>query len=158
MRKNQQSQITLIATIIILSFLSCTNDLTAPSHTNPFDPNNPETGGTGFHLTAITANGGITLEWTDPNFADIRSFKIYRSEQEHSGYEFIFQISVIYFKFTDTNLAPGPRYWYKVTAFNWYNKESGFSNAATVNINTEPVKVINCRQNLIKVNCDDLRK
>ena len=139
MRKNLQLLITLIAAIVIISFLSCTNELTAPSHTNPFDPNNLETGGTAFHLTAKIANGGITLEWTDLDFKNLLSFRIYRSEQEQSGYEIIVQLGRTTFKYIDTVIENSHSYWYKVTVVNRDDKESGLSHAPTVNINTDQV-------------------
>ena len=151
MKKNLQSLITLITTIIILSFLSCTDEITTPSHTNPFDPNNPETGGTAFHLTANITNGGISLEWTDPDFEDLRSFRIYRSEQEQSGYEIIIQLSSNTFSYLDTNIENGHSYWYKVTVLNISNNESGLSNAPTVNINTDPITGSIVGRNLPKV-------
>jgi uncharacterized protein (TIGR02145 family) len=131
----------LITLFIVIIF--CSKEPTEPQTSNPFDPENPNTQGDPFNLTAQIANGGITLNWTTPSIEGLQYFKIYRSEQETSGYSSIHQADNATFQYVDTAIANGHSYWYRVAALNTNGKESSLTNTAAVNIKTEPVLVIN---------------
>ena len=133
---------TAIITIITM-FFACDTKPTEPVRDNPFDPNNSVSGGDPFQLTAKIAGGGITLGWTIPDIKDTQSFKIYRSETENNGYAELAVSTDKQTQYVDKNIENGHSYWYRVTAINSENKETNISNTAGVNINTEPVLVIN---------------
>ncbi len=134
----------LIMTILVLTtMIHCEKDPAAPERDNPFDPKNVQTGGDPFQLTAKIAGGGITLEWTKPNFSDLQSFKIYRSENENSGYSELGTTTASKTDYVDKTIQNGHSYWYLITVVNSEGKETSRTNTAAVNIKTEPVLVIN---------------
>ncbi|MBN2709846.1 MAG: hypothetical protein JXR46_12440 [Calditrichaceae bacterium] len=133
----------IIITIILSVFLACDKKPTAPEYNNPFDPENPVTGGDPFHLTAVIANGGITLNWTKPVIDDLQNFKIYRSEQENTGFNLIQTTHAVTVQHIDFFVQNGHNYYYYVTAFNKEGQETSHTNTAAVNIKTTPLLVIN---------------
>jgi uncharacterized protein (TIGR02145 family) len=136
-----------IAIIYILSIValivSCEKKPSEPDYANPFDPQNEQTGGDPFNLTAIIAGGGITLQWNRPDFDDLQYFKIYRSEQENTAYTELETVTASQTQYIDKNIENGHSYWYRVTAKGASGNETKITNTAGINIKTEPVLVIN---------------
>jgi len=127
-------------TIVVLAALpACDKKPTEPKYDNPFDIQNPATGGDPFQLTAKIAGGGISLEWNKPDFADLQSYKIYRSEQKTSGYTELGTADANKTDYVDKAIENGRSYWYLVTVVNSAGKESGRTNVAVVNIKTQPL-------------------
>ncbi|GEM_PF-3097955 len=131
----------IIVSLIVLA--ACDTKPTAPVRDNPFDPNNPQTGGDPFTLTAKIGGGGVTVEWQLPDFDALKAFNIYRSETEKTGYDKIGEVQKDKRKYVDKNIENGHSYWYRVTAVNKNDDESKITNTAGVNIKTQPVLVIN---------------
>ena len=95
--------------IILLALtVACDKKPTEPTNDNPFDIENTETGGDPFQLSAIIANGGITLNWNKPDFENLQSFRIYRSENETSGYAEIGTATAIQTQYVDKKKEGGP--------------------------------------------------
>ena len=132
-----------IITIILLLIIACEKKPTEPDYANPFDLQNEQTGGDPFKLTAKIAGGGCTLDWTKPDFAALQSFKIYRSENETTGYSELGTAAASQNQYVDKTVKNGHSYWYRVTMVNNENKETKMTNTAGVNIKTEPILVIN---------------
>jgi len=130
----------IIITIIICFFLACNEKPAEPEYDNPFDIiENTDP----LQLTAQIANGGVTLAWVIPSFEGLKSFKIYRSEQETTGYVELDSVQSSEVQYIDETIKNGHSYWYVVTAIDDNNKESSRTNIAAINIKTEPVLIIN---------------
>ena len=135
--------IAAITSVLLILLSACNKKPTAPKADNPFDPANVQTSGDPFKLTAKIANGGILLQWTKPPMKNLKSFNIYRSEQEKGTYKKIKNISANTTNFTDINIENGHSYWYVVTAVTNNGNESSRTNITPVNINANPVLTIN---------------
>ena len=122
---------------------TCSKEPTRPVNDNPFDPANPATGGDPFRLQAQIANGGITLTWNRPAVQGLASFRVYRSEQESSGYSRMATVDRNTTQYTDQTVLNGHIYWYRVSAINSDNVETNVTNTMAVNIKTDPLLVIN---------------
>ncbi len=94
-------------------------------------------------MSAKIANGGITLEWTIPQYEDLKSFKIYRSEQESFGYSLIATVEKEKNSYIDKEVQNGHNYWYRITAVNNKGAENSMTNTSGVNITTQTVLLIN---------------
>jgi len=143
MRKKLLIRLSLLFVLFLIIIVSCETKPTAPVADNPLDTVNSETSGDPFKLTAKIADGGILLEWDNPQMKTISAFKVYRSEIETNGYTAISTISKDKNKFTDRFIQNGRSYWYRITALDENNKESEITNIAAVNVKTEPILVIN---------------
>ncbi len=137
----------LIQTLFLIIFLSfftaCEKKPTAPVVDNPLDIENTETTGDPFQLTAQIGNGGITLNWNKPAIKSIKTFNIYRSEQENTGYKKVGSTNPNTTIYVDRTVSNGHSYWYVVTAADNKGHESSRTNVSAVNIKTAPVLVIN---------------
>jgi hypothetical protein len=134
--------ILLLFTVEII-FIACDSKPTKPEYDNVFDPDNPTTSGDPFQLQVIIGNGGVTLTWTKPDIRNLSSFKIYRSEQENTGYAAMNTIAAILTEFVDQSAKNGHSYWYRVAAVDASGNETGTTNISAINIKTDPVLVIN---------------
>ena len=136
----------LITTLSLLSFPACDSKPTAPQWTNPFDPDNPETGGDPFKLTAkyIPGSMDVYLEWNKPEGINFRSYKIWRSEQETSGYRYIAFVNSKRTSYTDYYVYEGRSYWYRIVLVReYYSEEGDIKYSVPVNIKTPPLLSIN---------------
>jgi len=133
----------LLIISIFLVILSCETKPTSPSDDNPFDPNNTSTSGDPFKLQAVIANGGITLTWNAPQFENFESYRIYKRENENSSYSVLNTLNKSQTQYTDTIIVNGYSYWYRVSAVDDQGNETGSTNISAVNINTDPILVIN---------------
>jgi len=140
----QTKIIALLLLTTLTFFMGCGNEPTAPKSDNPFDIKNPDTGGDPFELSAKIAGGGVKLEWNIPDYKELQSFKIYRSESPGSGYSNMQIIEKTETTYIDTTVINGHSYWYLITAIDNKNAETRRTNAAAININTEPVFSIIC--------------
>lgn len=141
---------TKIITIILLSifitiaiFVACETKPTKPEYNNVFDPGNPATSGDPFQLQVSIGNGGVNLAWTNPAAPNLANFKIYRSEQEETGYSELGTVAGSQTQYTDQTVQNGHSYWYRVAAVNSSGNETGTTNISAINIKTEPVLLIN---------------
>ena len=133
----------LLLTVVLALFPACDKKPSEPEYGNPFDIENKDTKGDPFQLTAQIANGGITLTWTKPEIEGLHSFKVYRSEQENSGYTQVVIAPANQTQYVDQTVLNGHNYYYRVTAVNKAGQETSQTNTAAINIKTEPVLVIN---------------
>ena len=133
----------LICIISIAIFIACESKPTKPEYNNVFDPGNPTTSGDPFELQVTIGNGGVTLTWTKPDIQNLTNFKIYRSEQETSGYNAINTITATNTQYVDQTVENGFSYWYRVAALDGSGNETGTTNISAINIKTDPVLVIN---------------
>jgi uncharacterized protein (TIGR02145 family) len=136
-----------IVFIALIIFVACESKPTKPDYNNVFDPGNPTTSGEPIKLGVRIGNGGITLNWTIPDIKNLNSFKIYRSEQELAGFTEISTAPSNITEYTDRLVENGHSYWYKVTAIDSKGNETSNSNISAMNINTNPVLVINSGEN-----------
>lgn len=78
------------------------------------------------NLEAMTTSTGIRLTWEAPSDTDLSGYNVYRSEASGEGYEKIGDTSRT--SFTDSDVVGGEQYYYVVTAYDFSNNESGYSN------------------------------
>ncbi|MFH0947724.1 MAG: hypothetical protein V1833_01825 [Elusimicrobiota bacterium] len=76
-------------------------------------------------LTATAGNQQVTLSWNYVN--NTNYYKIYRSYSAGGPYLFISNMYSMN-TYTDYGVTNGTMYYYKVSAVDWYNNESGLSN------------------------------
>nr|MBC8205405.1 hypothetical protein [FCB group bacterium] len=128
------------ALIIALLIFGCAKKPTSPSSDNPFDPENPYTGGDPLGLTAAPLNEGIMLCWNKPAFPSLTGYKLYRSFDEDSlQYNLLAQLQdTVYL---DSTITRGYRYFYLVTALS-NQGESISSNILPVEVSSVPYMVI----------------
>ena len=101
--------------VAILLLWNCTDKPGSPVSDNPFDPENPETGGDPLALSAATQSDGILLTWNEPALPDLTGYKMYRSMSE----DFLLDSLLTQTPdtvFLDTSVARGYRYFYLLTA------------------------------------------
>ncbi|MBN1423783.1 hypothetical protein JXA88_04430 [Candidatus Fermentibacteria bacterium] len=65
--------------LFALTSLWCSNR----QHTNPFDPQNPDTGGQPLKLWAIPAMSGVRVHWSAPDMADREPLRLLRTRPGH---------------------------------------------------------------------------
>ena len=123
--------------------IACDTKPTKPEYNNVFDPGNTATSGDPFQLQVAIGNGGVTLTWTKPASARLVSFKIYRSENETTGYSALSTVSATTTLYVDQTVQNGHSYWYRIAALDDDGNETSFTNVSAININTNPVLVIN---------------
>ncbi|MBN2074492.1 MAG: hypothetical protein JW762_02965 [Dehalococcoidales bacterium] len=90
--------------------------------TDTIPPNNP---------TGLIASGGpeqISLDWNDSTDEDIWTYNVYRSLTSSVNFTKINSSPVYGSYYVDSNLYGGGQYFYMVTALDYGNNESGFSN------------------------------
>jgi fibronectin type 3 domain-containing protein len=90
--------------------------------TDTIPPENP---------TGLVASGGqeqIDLDWNDNTDDDIWTYNVYRSLTSGMGYTKINSSPVYGSEYIDSNLYGGGEYFYVVTALDYGNNESGYSN------------------------------
>ncbi|HLO11051.1 MAG TPA: S8 family serine peptidase, partial [Pseudoneobacillus sp.] len=98
-------------------------------HTAPSAPSNV----TGY----ANPLGKVTLTWDASKDDDVNYYKIYRSTTPGSDYEFWGATPDTTYEDFDTSAGSGP-YYYVVTAQDFSENESGYSNEATINLVTNP--------------------
>jgi fibronectin type 3 domain-containing protein len=84
--------------------------------------------------TGLAATGGIgmiTLDWNDNAEPDLNGYNVYRSTTSGSGYAKRNSSLLSSSDFNDTNVLNGTTYYYVVTAVDFNNHESGYSNQAS---------------------------
>jgi uncharacterized protein (TIGR02145 family) len=132
--------------VIFLAFMifnACESKPTKPDYNNVFDPGNPTTSGDPFELQVIIGNGGVMLNWSKSDIQNLNNFIIYRSEQEGIGYSEIGTAANNQTQYVDDSVQNGYSYWYRIAAINGNGNETGTTNISAININTNPVLVIN---------------
>lgn len=78
------------------------------------------------------ALGNVTLTWTAPADTDLKEYKIYRSTVSGSNYELIG--TSVTTTFTDSTTEDETTYYYVVTAKDFSNNESAYSNEVSITI------------------------
>ena len=119
---NRKGQSIESSTISTFSTISSLEDSTAP-----IPPTNVEVA-----LNGIA--GQIAVFW-DPNYeADLKGYKVYRSEVANGNFTEVSQgfLPRGQERFTDTTVVPGKKYFYHVTAIDLANNESGYNNVAGI--------------------------
>ena len=81
-------------------------------------------------LSAVGADGSVSLTWTASTSADIVSYSVYRSTTRGSWSSTPTASSIVTTNYMDTGATNGTAYWYVVTATNASSQESGYSNDA----------------------------
>ncbi|WP_176371460.1 S8 family serine peptidase [Litchfieldia alkalitelluris] len=81
------------------------------------------------NLEATASSTGISLNWEASVAPDTNGYNIYRSTTSGSGYELIGETTNT--SFADNTTEAGEVYYYVVTAFDYSNNESEFSNEAS---------------------------
>jgi uncharacterized protein (TIGR02145 family) len=142
MKKNTFFNLFLGVLLFPLLGPACKDKPTEPKNSNPLDPYNQETDGDPFVLKARIANGGITLSWNALLDENCAGYYLYRSQND-SIYTRLTESALQDTFYIDQEVENGHSYWYQVTALDKQGRETDRTNTAVVNINTDPVLVIN---------------
>lgn len=75
-----------------------------------------------------------TVFWAPSPEADLKGYKVYRSEIADSAFERVSQMMIPagQTRYTDNTVVAGRKYYYRVTAVDQANNESGYNNIASV--------------------------
>ncbi|MFH0882047.1 MAG: hypothetical protein V2A56_03600, partial [bacterium] len=133
----------LLSFIIILALslaVSCVEIPSEPENNNPLDPDNPETGGDPYRLTAVIADGGVRLNWSSLSIPDLIGYTVYRSVDE-GEYTSLVQMEMTTTTCTDRTIVNGHRYSYYIVARS-EGGEAGTTEEAAVTIDADPMLVI----------------
>jgi len=82
------------------------------------------------NLSATFNNGQITLDWNDNSDALLGGYNVYRSVFNNSQYTLLAS-DVTSSQYTDTKARAGKRFYYRVTAVDYLNRESQLSDETT---------------------------
>ena len=89
---------------------------------------------------AIAAQDGVSLTWnvnvTDP---DLAGYVVHRANSANGSYRPMQDSPITANSWTDASAREGTSYWYRVSARDASNNESGLSQSVRVNIPTERV-------------------
>ncbi len=82
-------------------------------------------------LVAEPRTSKVILIWNDNAEPDLKGYHVYRAVYETGPYTRITGTPVTVSRYSDTGLANGTTYWYKVTAVDVSTNESGYSDPAS---------------------------
>ena len=131
----------LIIVLIIIS--GCQRMPHSPENDNRLDPLNPVNGGDPFNLQAIYTNDGIALSWSPLQREDIKGYNIFRGMDDINTFQLQDSVNAVDTTWIDSNIVNGHSYYYRLTVELDNGTESSASHITPVNVNTEPVIVIN---------------
>ena len=87
-------------------------------------------------VTAVPGGWRVDLSWTSGNEPDLAGFRVYRSTAPGGSYKLLAEtVSTTY---SDTPLAPGQNYYYKVEAVDKYRNASMSAEIAAAPLNQDP--------------------
>jgi len=102
--------------LLIMGFLASCSDR---RHSNPFDPDNPQTGGHPMRLWAIPAERYVRLHWSMPELADLEAPYVLRVEEGQPGYTLVEGIPLTG-TYVDQTVSPGQlQYVLEATVDGW---------------------------------------
>lgn len=79
------------------------------------------------NLIVVAGSGRVDLTWDASPGSDLAGYLVYRSLESGKGYQRLTPEALRVQSFADTNLKPGARYYYVVTAVDAEGNESAFS-------------------------------
>lgn len=115
--------------LAVLLWLSC-----AKERDNPFDPENPNTGGNPLNLTARLGQDGVELEWTSVEGFDFKRFKIFRDIAPLDSWTLLHSAMPNQRLYTDTQLTRDGEYHYCISAVGIDGQESEKSQSVRVSV------------------------
>ncbi len=130
-----------IGAILLVLIAGCSLDTPdAPPSDNPFDPENPETGGDPFKVQAQLENGAIRVTWRAVIHPTITGYSVYRNENA-SAFARIHAVSLGTTAYADTTIRSGYRYGYYVVG-RFGDDEGDSSRLRIAYVNTSPALLI----------------
>jgi len=115
-----------------------------PIQINPLDPDNPQTGGNPFRLSAVVGPSAIDLTWQAVTTPGIFSYRILKHEGLMGNFEPLLpDISASVHLFTDSEISAGRTYSYKVVALDTEGRQSDESNQVAVAVHSLATFTIN---------------
>ena len=87
-------------------------------------------------VTAVSGGWKIDLSWTSGNEEDLAGFRVYRSTAPGTGYKLLKETTQTIY--TDTPLAPGQSYYYKVEAVDMYRNAAMSMEAVATPLASDP--------------------
>ena len=127
--------------LFLMAISSCEDLPPKPELDNIFDPENPETGGDPFGLTAELLGTSIELNWNSIYIENLDGYNVYRSEAPEDIYdtEIAETEGEIYI---DDTIENGHKYFYLVTANN-YLGETRSSTLVPFEVDARPLLQLN---------------
>ncbi|MBN2011589.1 SUMF1/EgtB/PvdO family nonheme iron enzyme [candidate division KSB1 bacterium] len=112
-----------------------------PDLTNIFDPQNPESAGDPFGLTANVSQDTVYLTWHDVNIPDLEQYGVYRKTTNETEVQLLGKTADT--TWLDDSISPGFSYQYWVIAINKSGKQTSRDHIAPVEVRTTPVFILN---------------
>lgn len=142
------AKISFLLVPLALFLIACEKKPVAPALDNPFDSENPVTGGDPFALRAelvlFADQMEIKLTWQQISTPGIENFKVYRSSTSpDSGFTVIATVRLFVTSLVDRDIEFGKGYWYKVSAVNGRNEETNISHTVAAFARNLPLIRIN---------------
>ncbi|MDP8206115.1 MAG: formylglycine-generating enzyme family protein [Candidatus Electryonea clarkiae] len=137
------SQLLPAILILLIAFsLSCEKEPSSSGHSNPLDPDNPNTEGNPYNLQAEIAGGGILLTWDEVDNPALIGIQIYRSINEEP-FSLLIELTQNFMEVrrAEDTAVNGNQYAYYLIGLIESGK-ADTSNIATITINTDPILVI----------------
>lgn len=94
---------------LLLALLGCSDRL----HVNPLDPENPDTGGRPWNLSALAADRAVELSWANYRFEDLLGFELRRARAGGPESTLV-QVTADSGSYHDTGLEDGVDYHYRL--------------------------------------------
>lgn len=89
---------------------------------------------TGVQAAINSSPNIVTVFWAPINETDLKGYKVYRGESANSAFREISSMMVArgQERYSDTSVIPGKKYYYRVTAIDQANNESGYNDTASI--------------------------
>ncbi len=123
MRKGYFTVTGLVVVCLTMYFAGCEKKPTEVDSTPPAPP-------TG--LQALPGNNIVNLSWNKNTEADLNMYRIYRAITSSTSFSKLTDIGASVTTFNDTEVTNGTKYFYKLTAIDKTNNESGYSDIVSV--------------------------
>lgn len=132
--------IPLLLGVFFLVLSSCTYELpNAPENTNPFDPDNPDSGGDPYNIRVELLSDGFRIVWDNFSLPTFAGFTIFRQVNDGPMVELTTITDTV---FIDTDdIMGGTRYFYKIAA-NTGSEMDTLSEYNCIIIHTDPIFTI----------------
>jgi hypothetical protein len=110
--KTRLWQIVGPAIVVAVAFGACSNKHDELTGTPPLDPSDIPP--TPTNVTAIVSTSDVTLSWEVTNGAGVTEYRVYRSEDSSSDFEYV--ASTGQTAYSDQQVVNGVTYWYEIAA------------------------------------------
>jgi len=133
----------LLASVLCVYAISCTETPTNPPRDNVLDQANPETGGDPFALAATVGASAVILNWQALEVKSVWSYAIKRRTGSSGAFVDLAGVLAGTTSYEDRNIDAGYTYEYKIAARNVDGAESEISHQVAVTVHSLALMSIN---------------